>query len=262
MKYFEHIAHGLFVLLLISFPLSAIGEEIKEPKKQPASKDEPHPKKTSDPKAEDIVFRPPLPGAPDRRVGGGTRAPGEPSLFVSVLTPCTTGLTTQEQPDLYWYLSELTSYPLDLTIIEDEAMRPLLVAQITPPFQPGIQRVRLRDYNVHLKSGVEYGWSVAVVPDTERRSKDIRAAGAIERVERTPELLARLKQADKRRDPLVYAEFGIWYDAVSTVSEMIDAFPTDPLPGKQRASLLEQVRLSEVAGQVVDQGCGPVSDSR
>ena len=51
------------------------------------------------------VYRPPLRGAPRGRVGGGSRGTGRESFVLSVLAPDHTGLTTSEQPSLYWFIS-------------------------------------------------------------------------------------------------------------------------------------------------------------
>ena len=56
---------------------------------------------------------------------------------LSVLAPDHTGLTTQEQPSLYWYLSEPAPYPIDLTIIDDQTTLPLLRKTPWRLIQPG-----------------------------------------------------------------------------------------------------------------------------
>src|SRR5688572_21778645 len=51
------------------------------------------------------VYNPPPRGAPGGRVGGGTRGPGQRDVFVlSVLAPDHSGLTSSEQPSLYWFI--------------------------------------------------------------------------------------------------------------------------------------------------------------
>ena len=196
------------------------------------------------------VYKPPLRGAPSGRVGGGTRGgPDGPdrSVVLSVLTPDHSGLTTQEQPSLYWYASKPTTYPIELTVTENQVVKPVLETRINSPSQPGIQRIRLADYNVRLKSGVVYRWYIAVVPDPKNRSKDILAGGFIERVEPSANLRTRLSQVGAAQAPFVYAEEGIWYDALSAISDMVDGAPNDSALRTQRAALLEQVRLQEVA---------------
>jgi hypothetical protein len=45
----------------------------------------------------------------------------------------------------------------------------------------------------------------------------------------------------------LYAEAGLWYDALSLLSERIEAAPTDADLRRQRAALLEQVGLRQAA---------------
>ena len=242
-------------VFMLQFASATIADEAKEPKKEAsAPQSESQRKKTSESHAEEMVrtvrmpaYNPPRRGAPDGRVGSATRTPGEGAVTLLVLAPDHTGLTVREQPDLYWYLSDSPSYPIVLTLSGDKDTKPVLEIQINPPPQPGIQRIRLADYNVRLEPGVEYQWFVAVVVDREKRSKDILAGGLIERVELSPELRATLVQSPKQLAPEIYAAAGIWYEAISGVSELVDASPKDPVLRRQRASLLEQVGLSEVA---------------
>jgi len=193
------------------------------------------------------IYRPPLRGAPGGRVGGGTRGIGDEFITLLVLAPNHVGLTVQGQPTLYWYLSKPTNLPIEVTIIEDQAIYPLLEKQIRVPIQPGINCIRLADYGVLLLPGESYRWFIAAIPAADRRSKDIIAAGFIERIE-TPEALhMKLSQTDRQNIPYIYAESGIWYDTITAISDLIEANPNDMNLHKQRAALLEQVGLSEVA---------------
>lgn len=196
------------------------------------------------------IYKPPLRGVPTGRVGGGTRgAPGGPDRLVvlAVLAPDHIGLTTQEQPSLYWYISQPTTAVIELTVAENQAVNPMLEKRINSPSQAGVQRIRLADYGVRLKPGIVYRWYITVVPDPNIRSKDILAGGLIERAEPSANLRTQLAQQGPAQAPIAYAEEGIWYDALSAISEMIDATPNDSALHAQRASLLEQVRLQEVA---------------
>ena len=123
------------------------------------------------------VYKPPRRGAPRGRVGGGTRGPGDELPVLSVLAPDHTGLTVQEQPSLFWHLSSSATYPVELTIIDDHSVQPLLARRFSPPILPGVQRVRLADYGFRLLPGVQYQWFVALVVNEDRRSRDIIAGG-------------------------------------------------------------------------------------
>jgi hypothetical protein len=206
-----------------------------------------------------LVYKPPLGrGAPTGLVAGGSRGTntclagdfkdGNTTLTLSVLAPADhVGLTAQEQPSLYWYLSAATSCRVEVTLTNEQAVEPLLDFSLSPPTNPGVQRVRLADHGARLTPGVQYQWAVALVPDPDHRSKDIVALGAIKRIEATEALHTKLAQANKGDVAAIYAEAGLWYDAVAAVSDLIATAPQDSVLRTQRAALLEQVRLSEVA---------------
>jgi hypothetical protein len=178
-------------------------------------------------------------------VGGSTRGAGMMPIL-SALAPDHTGLTVQEQPSLFWYLAGATTYPVELTITEDRAIQPLIETRINGPIQPGVQRVRLADYGMRLAPGVPYRWFVALVVDPNSRSRDNIAGGTIERIALPAELRTKLARAGKAQAPNIYAEAGLWYDALSAISDLLDAAPNDPLLRQKRASLLEQVGLREI----------------
>jgi hypothetical protein len=158
-----------------------------------------------------------------------------------------TGLTVQEQPVLYWYLSQETQHPVDIILTDRQSVKPLLETRLHPPLQPGIQMMRLSDYNIRLVPGLAYKWSVSLITDPAQHSRDIVTAGTIERIDLPDELRSQLVQADKRISASLYATAGLWYDTIATLSELIDAVPQDPTLRQQRATLLDQEGLTEVA---------------
>jgi hypothetical protein len=194
------------------------------------------------------VYKPPLRGSPGGRVGGGTRGASlEAPVSLSVLVPDHVGLTLQSQPNLYWFVSRKPAQPIEFTLTEKDAAKPLVEARLKPLEKAGIQRLRLADHGVQLRPNVLYKWFVAVVTDPDRRSRDILSGGMIEVVTASPELSAKLNQAPKTKQPFVLAEEGLWYDALAGVSDRIDGAPKDLSLRKQRAALLEQVGLTEAA---------------
>jgi|SRR5689334_2405895 hypothetical protein len=219
MKYLKPMVWSSIVFLLLSTRLSLFAADAGVP-----------------------VYNPPSRGAPGGRIGGGTRGGG--NIFVlSVLAPDHSGLTTSEQPSLYWFISKPTALPIELTVMDSQGIKPLLETKLPSPAEPGIQRVRLADYNVHLAPGAAYRWFVAVVPDADRRSKDILAGGAIERVDLQEDVKAKLAQASDKEVPFVYAQAGLWYDALKSISDLIDAAPQNQELRNERTALLKQVGL-------------------
>jgi hypothetical protein len=194
-----------------------------------------------------LVYKPPLRGAPAGRVGGGTRGVGARDMFVlSALVPDESGLTANEQPSLYWFISTVTTLPVEVTISDPRATEPLLETRVPGPIQPGVHRIRLADHGIRLAPGVVYRWSVTVIPDLNRRSRDILAGGAIERIEPPFEFREQLKQSRHEEHPSLFAGAGLWYDALASISELIEKTPSDVQLRKQRSALLTQVGLPEL----------------
>jgi Domain of Unknown Function (DUF928) len=196
-----------------------------------------------------FTYKPPLRGAPLTRVGGGTRGLGN-VLALNVLAPSETGYTTQEKPTIYWFASQPIDKPVEITITSaaslQDAATPVLEITLQPPIAKGVHAFRLADHGVALKPGVEYQWFVAVVRNPAQRSNDVLAGGTIKRVAESP-VQAQLKQASAARRAALYAEAGIWYDAIEELSRQISADQSNRELRERRAALLEQVGLREAA---------------
>jgi Domain of Unknown Function (DUF928) len=192
------------------------------------------------------VYKPPLRGAPGGRVSGASRGRESNPPAVILLVPDHTGLTIQEQPTLYWFLSRPTKLPIELTVIEANAVRPIVETRLPPPDRPGIHRINLADHGVRLVPGSTYQWYVALVADPNDRSKDILAGGLIQRVDPSAVRLDAIPR-DPLTAPGLYAEAGAWYDAIASISALIERSPGELLLRSQRAALLEQVGLREIA---------------
>lgn len=197
--------------------------------------------------ADEPTYRPPARGTPASRVGGGSRGSGDEAPRLAVLAPDHTGLTTQEQPSLYWFVSKPAAAKIEVTVINDQAVAPVLEKNVDAPARAGIQRLRLADYGIKLQPGIEYRWHVALVLDPAQRSNDIIASGTIQRIAPDARLQAKLAQTSKARLPFAYAEEGLWYDAIEAVSELIEGNPPDKTARMQRARMLEQVGLEDAA---------------
>lgn len=196
-----------------------------------------------------FAYQPPMRGsASSGRIGGGTRGTADASsVTLEVLAPDHAGLTVSSQPTLYWFVSQRIENDAELTIVDDTSVDPLLELKLKAPIEPGIHALSLKEHGVSLKAGTPYQWFVAVVMDPTQRSYDIVAGGEIERVAEPSGLSSRLESAGAGGSPQVYAEAGIWYDALDGLSMQIGDRPNDAGLRQQRAALLEQIGLPEAA---------------
>lgn len=197
-------------------------------------------------RVQSIEYRPPMLGAPARRMGASTRGFTIRKVEVEALAPDHVGLTTSAQPTLYWYLSDAVSTRVEITVVADHAIEPLLEVSADGA-AAGIHPLSLAEHGVTLAPGDEVDWSVAIVVDSQRRSKDVISTAMIRRVEATGDLAARLSAAGPEDRAAVYAGSGVWYDALDAVSRLVAEQPAEPAWRRRRAELLEQVDLLEAA---------------
>jgi hypothetical protein len=209
----------------------------------PASK--PAPDRSTPPRA--IVYKAAAGSAPAARVTGGSRGSGDAAVRLDVLAPDETGLTTQEQPSLFWYQSKPATAKFELTLLQEGKAKPVLQLKTDRAGQAGIQRLKLSEHGVKLEPGVEYRWVVALVLDPKNRSKDLVASGFIKRVEASKELQDKLAKASPAERPAIYADAGIWHDALASLSDLTESQPDNPAWHEQRAELLRQVGLTFAA---------------
>ena len=194
-----------------------------------------------------IRFVPPNRGKARRSAAGGTRGvdtSAVSSIRVAVVAPAE-GLTTRAQPVLYWYLSRDSDARIDVVLIDDDAIDPLLEITLPTPVEAGIHGLDLSDHGIELERGRVYRWSVAVVRDAKRRSNDIMTEGVIERVAASDALERSLEAEPEGFAP--YALSGIWYDALAALRSARDTSPADGELQSQEVALLEQIELPEVA---------------
>ena len=193
-----------------------------------------------------LAYLPPTAPVPGIRVDGvhGGESTELPNLFV--LAPDHIGLTIHEQPTLYWYLTQSTTEPIDVIMTEEETLRVVLDARLLPPLPAGIHAMSLKDYDVRLLKNVPYQWEAKIRAKT--LTEEVKASGFIMRVERPRMLSASV--ASKLRSPeapKLFAQSGLWYDALGVLSDLIRSHPQSQAFLQQRAALLKQVGLGEAA---------------
>jgi hypothetical protein len=187
-------------------------------------------------------------GAPAVREAGGTRKGNGDLPAIYVLAPNHVALTTQAQPVLFWYQSAPSGASFKLSLVEPKKPEPLVSATSGKADKSGINALRLTDWKVTLKPGVEYRWNVALIPDPEHQSNAEVAQGVIKRIDPPAGLEEKLSKASLAERAEIYAQAGLWYDALQSISSAIAADPKDDSLHQMRASLLKQGGLGDAAG--------------
>lgn len=202
----------------------------REPTNGPEHEAEPEPAQ------EVVIYKPPPRGSPRGLRPGGTRG-GTALPRPLALAPDHVAHTLRASPSLFWHIDgePPESASLVLTLIEAAAIEPILEVELPHPASAGIQRIRLSDYAVTLATQVEYEWAVALQPEAQPGPDDRVSQGYLRRVS-ADALAGRPESAS------AFAEMGLWYDALETLSDAIDA-GAGPDARRQRDSLLRQAHL-------------------
>ena len=196
-------------------------------------------------------YVPPYRGTPRRTQGAGTRGDDESKeVTLKLLVPNDhTGQTLSSHPTFFWYVSEIPEEPVEFALVESGVAQPIFVEQLQLE-KAGIIRMEMPKNLPELVPGKEYRWTVSLVSNANRRSNDTFAQSWIKRVAETPALKQQLAKAKSARDRAsIYAQAGLWYDAVNV---LLNAQSTNPTNGSIREaflSLLDGAGLTEVATQ-------------
>ena len=193
------------------------------------------------------LYQPPRRGAPNIRVGGGTRGLTGEKPTVYVLAPDHVGLTVSEQPSLSWYVSKPSKMRLEILVIDEEGIDPLLELTLdSKNLKEGIQSINLAKHGVKLKPNVKYQWSVVLIAEEGHRSNDVVSSGMIERRTIKKSLTAKLAKASSEEDVFIYAQEGYWYNAINALRVLIKKNPNDLALQNQYSELLTQVGLTDI----------------
>lgn len=197
-------------------------------------------------------YVPPDRGAPGRREGGGTRGNclrGNPPLIA--LVPVTNfGTTLKAQPTFYWHVPTTTT-PLAEFVLLDADDNEVYRTTFDLNGNSGIIELALEDQAdaPTLEVGQDYHWYFSLICDPGDRSGDIFAEGWIQRIAAPASLTSRLAATPENDRATVYAEAGIWYDALSSLAALRQTQPRNPTISTQWATLLRSVGLDTIAEQ-------------
>lgn len=196
----------------------------------------------------------PLPGDPQR----STRKIGKcekGKIKLTALVPENNiGRTVSEYPVFFFYLPE-TEAQLAEFVLQDAKGNQIYQTTLKINNSSGVIGVSIpANKNVSpLRLGKNYRWSVALICNTEDRSADVLETGIVRRVELSADIRSQLEQANAREKAVIYAQNGIWQDALSTLAVARSANPNDAQLAADWKSLLDSVKLSEIAGEAMVQ---------
>ncbi|MGB3494884.1 MAG: DUF928 domain-containing protein [Elainellaceae cyanobacterium] len=170
-------------------------------------------------------YVPPNVGLPGRTEGGGTRGDcsviGDKSL-TAIAPQQNFGYTTDEYPTFYWYMPEAGAEAAEFVLI-NEAGEEVYATTFQIQNNAGIISLSIPGEAgvTPLTVGENYQWFFSLVCDFQDRSGDIFTSGWVQRTDEStfPQLASRLAASSEEDHGIIYAEEGIWYNALDKLAE-------------------------------------------
>lgn len=91
-----------------------------------------------------------------------------------------------------------------------------------------------------------YHWYFRIVCSAEDDTLNVYLDGSIQRVAESPALTNALKSASPQDRPAIYAEEGVWFDAVANLAQLRQQNPNDSALAEDWAALLEAAGLERM----------------
>lgn len=176
------------------------------------------------------TFRPPNRGAPAVTEGAGTRgstcvALNDRNKLKPLIPTANIGLTVSEHPTFFGYIPKSTAQQGEF-VLRDQTNRVVYRTRFALPSEPGIVSVSLPNDRRSLEVGKQYQWSFVLICDPDDRSDSVFSPPAwIERIAPDRTLADQINKAAPETLPAVYAEAGIWFDALATRVKLLPSQP-------------------------------------
>jgi hypothetical protein len=207
-------------------------------------------------------YRPPANLGKPPTTGGGTRGDNCANLSeINSTQPLTAlmprlspegdmGLTVSAHPDFFVYVPS-TSARQGEFVLRDEQWNDVYRTTINISGESEIVKVSIPESNQGLEIGQNYRWHFALVCPENNRGivNEVAIEGWTQRTELNAAIAAELETATESDRPQIYAQNGIWHEAVSTLAELMQQSPNNATLTQQWNELLESAGLAELESE-------------
>ncbi|MBD2518241.1 DUF928 domain-containing protein [Nostoc sp. FACHB-973] len=196
------------------------------------------------------TFKPPKRGAPPASAGGSTRG-GSCLTGKKLITPLIPqnklGLTLGQHPTFFWYVPESSVKTAKFFLLTDNDQTVFYETSFTLPDKSGIVSFTLPDSAPALAVDKTYHWYLTVVCNTEDSSDNPIVDGWVERIKPELALSEALAKANLWKLPAIYAEAGIWHEALTTLVQLRRTEPNNLKMRLDWRQFFKSVGLSAIA---------------
>ena len=193
------------------------------------------------------------PGASGNRESGGRRdvescIRGNDNPLTALVPENNLGLTVSEYPTFLVYVPPTTAKSADFVLI-DEDDNDLYKATWTLNNKPGVISIPLpKNANLPpLQIGKKYRWQFQLICNPQQPRNNLVVSTVIQRIEPSSVLLSQVNKASTSQLSSIYANAGIWVDAVASLAQQRRTAPNNSELSRDWKTLLESVKLNAIA---------------
>jgi hypothetical protein len=156
--------------------------------------------------------------------------------------------TLARYPTLLFYLPPTAAERAEF-ILYDNRRQPLYKVAFVISGEGGIISLNLpTKINLQpLEIGQRYGFSLSLICDPSAPDRNLTVGGRIERIELPERVEMEIENAPLGDRPRIYAEAGLWLDALTQLAALRRANPNDPALLREWESTLNALGLEPIA---------------
>lgn len=198
------------------------------------------------------AFKPPKRQGPPVSAGGSSRGSSciTGNKSITPLIPGNKlGLTLAQRPTLFWSIPSSSAKTADLVLLNDADKKIFYETTLKLPNKTGIISYTLPPNSPPLEIGKSYRWYLTLVCDLPDFSTNPTVDGWVERIQPESSLSRALAKADARKLPSIYAEAGIWHEALASLVQLRRREPKNPTYFVNWRQFLQSVQLNAIASE-------------
>ncbi|MBW4581745.1 MAG: DUF928 domain-containing protein [Tildeniella nuda ZEHNDER 1965/U140] len=203
-------------------------------------------------------YQPPQRDVLGRREGAGARGTclRGPKLLMPLTPTDRFSATVSNSPTFFWYVPKATAQTAEFALL-DENDRTLYRTTLNLPETAGVLAFNVPKSVATsvLTVGKDYYWQFSILCDPNQPSINPFVEGVVQRVKPATALTNQLKKASTRDRPTIYANNGIWQDAIATLAQERCTKPQDQNLLTSWTRLLQSVQLEDFAQEPFTSPC-------
>lgn len=157
------------------------------------------------------------------------------------------GLTTMERPTIWIYVpyTKSSGYPAEFVVLNEES-NPVYQTAISLPDVPGVMGVSVGAMASPLAIGKRYRWFFNISCNPQTSNSPIYVEGVVHRITPNRAIAQQLQIGEPKQQIAIYANNGIWYDALTTLAHLRQQNPQDAQLQTEWKDLLEAINLGDI----------------